>query len=66
MVHMTKMTIIMTTILYKNYYPDINLDKYILTSFDLDNTIIKTKSGNVYPKDIYDWELLKEKITPNL
>jgi bifunctional polynucleotide phosphatase/kinase len=56
----------MTTILYKNYYPKINLDKYILTSFDLDNTIIKTKSGNVYPKNIYDWELLNDNIKPIL
>lgn len=24
--------------------------------FDLDNTIIKTKSGNIYPKDIKDWK----------
>ena len=56
----------MTTILYKNYYPDINLDKYILTSFDLDHTIIKPKSGNIFPKDIDDWELLNTNVKPML
>ena len=26
--------------------------------FDMDHTIITTKSGNVFPKDINDWEVM--------
>lgn len=27
----------------------------IVAAFDLDQTLVKPKSGNKYPKDAYDW-----------
>lgn len=48
----------MSNLIYLNFYPKINPNiKYSISGFDLDYTIIKTKSGNVFPKDKNDWEL---------
>ena len=53
----------MTSLIYLNYYPTINTTKkYYIAGFDLDWTVIKTKSGNVFPKDKWDWELWNEKV----
>ena len=53
----------MSNILYKNYYTDtFQNKKYSLAGFDLDHTIIKPKSGNVFPKDMNDWKLLYPEI----
>jgi bifunctional polynucleotide phosphatase/kinase len=37
-----------------------------MAGFDLDYTIIKTKSGNVFPKNKNDWELLNDQIKSKL
>ena len=48
----------MSSVIYINYYSEINPDiNYSISGFDLDYTIIKTKSGNIFPKDKNDWEL---------
>jgi len=45
-------------LLYKNYYTA-NISKMVkMASFDLDHTIIRPKSGNVFPKNLNDWELM--------
>jgi len=57
----------MTSLIYLNYYPNINNKKnYYIAGFDLDWTIIKTKSGNVFPKDKGDWELWNPKVLTKL
>ena len=57
----------MTTLLTINYYTNLDLNKkYKIAGFDLDYTIIKTKSGNIFPKDKNDWELLNDQIKPKL
>lgn len=53
----------MTSLIYLNYYPNINTKKKLyIAGFDLDWTVIKTKSGNVFPKDKTDWELWNPKV----
>ena len=49
----------MSTLLFKNYYPknQNNKQPVILAGFDLDHTIIKPKSGNIFPKNNDDWIL---------
>jgi len=37
-----------------------------IASFDLDNTLIKTKSGNVFPKDYNDWTWLYDNVPTTL
>lgn len=32
----------------------------------LDGTLISTKSGNVFPKDVSDWKLWSAKVSPKL
>ena len=45
-------------ILYKNYYTS-NISKMVkLASFDLDHTLIRPKFGNVFPKNLNDWEFM--------
>lgn len=45
-------------LLYKNYYTS-NISKMVkMASFDLDHTLIRPKSGNVFPKNLNDWEFM--------
>ncbi len=37
-----------------------------IVSFDMDDTLIKTKSGAKFPKDSKDWIFWHEKVVPNL
>jgi bifunctional polynucleotide phosphatase/kinase len=53
----------MSNIIYINYYTNlIPKNKYSISGFDLDYTIIKTKSGNVFPKDKNDWKLWDQSV----
>jgi bifunctional polynucleotide phosphatase/kinase len=46
----------MSNIVFINFYKHINTNiKYNLYCFDLDYTIIKPKSNNIFPKNIDDW-----------
>ena len=58
----------MSNIMFKNYYTDSfqKENKYILAGFDLDHTIIKPKSGNVFPKNKDDWMLLYPEVKTTL
>ncbi len=57
----------MSSILYLNYYNYIDPNKkYSIAGFDLDYTIIKTKSGNVFPKNKNDWQFLNGEIKNKL
>lgn len=57
----------MSSVLFINYYPNIDTDKqYTIAGFDLDYTIIKTKSGNVFPKDKNDWVLWNDSVKTKL
>ena len=56
----------MQELLIKNYYLSLDQSCYYLAGFDLDYTLIKTKSGNVFPKNKNDWELLNDQIKPKL
>ena len=57
----------MSNLIIINYYTNLNSNiKYKMAGFDLDYTIIKTKSGNIFPKDKNDWELLNNLIKPKL
>jgi bifunctional polynucleotide phosphatase/kinase len=45
-------------IIYKNYYTA-NISKMDkIASFDLDHTLIRPKSGNIFPKNLNDWEFM--------
>jgi bifunctional polynucleotide phosphatase/kinase len=61
----------MNSILFFEFFPEnknyaVNKDGLIeIAAFDLDHTIIKPKSGNIFPKDKNDWDFLnnmKERI----
>lgn len=53
----------MSSLIYLNYYSNIDSKrKYYIAGFDLDWTIIKTKSGNIFPKDKFDWEIWDQKV----
>ncbi len=57
----------MTSLIYLNYYSSLVPNKkYYFAGFDLDWTIIKTKSGNVFPKDKADWDLWHKKVQEKL
>jgi len=57
----------MSKLVIKNYYDNLDLTKkYKMAGFDLDYTIIKTKSGNIFPKNKDDWLLLNDQIKPKL
>ncbi len=57
----------MSSLIFINYYTNLDINKkYYMAGFDLDYTIIKTRSGNVFPKDKNDWELLNDKIKSTL
>lgn len=58
----------MSNLIFHNYY-DESFDsnkKYNLCGFDLDYTIIKTKSGNVFPKNNNDWLILYPEVKTKL
>ena len=54
------------TILYLNFYPKIHNYSENVAGFDMDGTIIKTKSGKVFPKDKNDWIFLFDDIPEKL
>ena len=57
----------MSNLIYLNYYGKLDSSKhYYFAGFDLDWTIIKTKSGNVFPKDKSDWEIFHPKVFKKL
>ena len=56
----------METIIYCNFYPTNQKYSTLLSSFDLDGTLIKTKSGKTFPKDQNDWILLFDSIKEKL
>lgn len=57
----------MTSLIYLNYYKSIDANKtFYIAGFDLDWTIIKTKSGNIFPQNKNDWELLDPKVLTKL
>ncbi len=57
----------MSSIIYINYYCDLDPEiNYSISGFDLDYTIIKTKSGNIFPKDKNDWELWDQSVKKKL
>jgi bifunctional polynucleotide phosphatase/kinase len=53
----------MSSIIYINYYTNlVPGNNYSVSGFDLDYTIIKTKSRNIFPKDKNDWELWDQSV----
>ena len=45
----------------------INISNYTnIVIFDLDNTIIKTKSGKVFPTNINDWEFIHDNVVKTI
>jgi len=53
-------------LLYRNYYTA-NISNLVkMASFDLDHTLIRPKSGNVFPKNLNDWELMPFSIKSKL
>jgi len=56
----------METIIYCNFYSPNHKYSTSLNSFDLDGTLIKTKSGKTFPKDHNDWILLYDSIKEKL
>lgn len=55
-----------SSLIFINYYTNIDKNTYKIAGFDLDYTLIKTKSGKVFPKDNDDWELWNETIKDKL
>jgi bifunctional polynucleotide phosphatase/kinase len=57
----------MSNLLFINYYQNLIPETmYSLASFDLDYTLIKTKSGNVFPKNKDDWVIWDQKVREKL
>lgn len=48
------------------YTPQNSVNSSLIAAFDLDGTLIKTKSGARFPKDDDDWELLFGNVKPKL
>jgi bifunctional polynucleotide phosphatase/kinase len=54
-------------LIYINYYSKISPElRYSISGFDLDHTVITTKSGNVFPKDKNDWTLWNPQVKTKL
>lgn len=51
---------------YKPLITQIKNQSIKMAGFDLDSTLIKTKSGNVYPKSVEDWQWWSDSILPKL
>ena len=56
----------MTNYLFKNYYSKKFSQNQSFCGFDLDYTIIKTKSGRVFPKSSQDWTWLYPEVPKKL
>ena len=54
------------SIVYLNFYPKIHKYNESVACFDMDGTIIKTKSGKVFAKDKHDWMFLFDDISEKL
>jgi bifunctional polynucleotide phosphatase/kinase len=54
------------SIVYLNFYPKTHKFNDSIAGFDMDGTIIKTKSGKVFPKDKNDWVFLLDDIPHKL
>ena len=54
------------SIVYLNFYPKIHKYNESVSCFDMDGTIIKTKSGKVFAKDKHDWMFLFDDISEKL
>ncbi len=54
------------SIVYLNFYPKTHKYNESIAGFDMDWTIIKTKSGKVFPKDKNDWVFLFDDIPEKL
>jgi len=58
--------IINENIIYLNYYPKTYEYPLVFNGFDLDYTLIKTKSGNIYPKNKDDFTFMFENVIEKL
>lgn len=56
----------MESIVYYNFYSDNHKYSNYLAGFDLDSTLIKTKSGKTFPINNSDWVLLYDLISEKL
>ncbi|KAM0792924.1 hypothetical protein ACM66B_002683 [Microbotryomycetes sp. NB124-2] len=55
------------TVLYgRNFAPSELRAPVKLAAFDLDGTLIRTKTGNTFPRNEYDWQLWSDRVKPKL
>jgi len=52
--------------IFINFYKKIANKKYNIAGFDLDYTLIKTQSGNIFPKNKDDWIIWSNAVKPKL